>query len=138
MFEGYANASRDEITSAAQPRRAFVSHPHDLVHRSGINRGIVGAVPETHKIARRARTRRQKADLRPAYPRDAVGDTGELTNRVKGDLLVVGAGLHRDIAARARRFELVSRKAWQIAQGIRFQTGEAKAIFSIVEEQARA
>ena len=53
------------------------------------------------------------AELRPAHRRGAEPDAGEVADRVHGDLRVVGAGLHAQVAVAARGVEVVGREVRQ-------------------------
>ena len=83
--------------------------------------GIAGAVLETHQIARRAAASRigDEAGLQPADLRDVIGQAHELANGVEGDLRIVGASLHRQIAAGAFGHQLIAAESGHIDQGCR-------------------
>ena len=52
--------------------------------------------------------RAPEAELRPAHHDDAAADAGEVADGVERDLRVVGARLDAEVAAAARRVELVA------------------------------
>ena len=79
-----------------------------------------------------------EAGLNPADVGDAIGEPRQLAHRVKGDLRIVGAGLHEEIAAGARRRELVAGEIRQIDEGLRPLGAKAVAIAAVLDEQPGA
>ena len=122
----HVDPAGDEVGAAGQPRRPSVSSsasdPDVLVERVGLlGLDVGGAVLEAEQVARRGLRgrggrRAAEAELRPAHRDRAEADAGQVADRVHGDLRVVGAGLHAQVAAGPGRVELVAREVRQVAQ----------------------
>ena len=114
-LDQHADPARDEVrcrrastraASSAGPRRASSSASRVL------ELDVVRPVLEAHQVARRVlraarRRRAAEAELRPAHHDAAAAEPREVAHGVERDLRVVGAGLHAEVAAAARRVERV-------------------------------
>ena len=122
-LDQHADPARDQVAAAAHPRLVgLVADPDEAVHRRRVlGLDVVGAVLEAHEVARRrlrgARGRgAAEAELRPPHDDGAAADAGEVADDVEGDLRIVGAGLHAEVAAAARRVERVTGQRGQICK----------------------
>ena len=80
-------------------------------------------------VLRRGRRRRAaEPELGPAQSRSAAADAGEVAERVEGDLRVVGAALHGEVAAGLVRVEHVALEARHVDERGRTVRGETQAI----------
>ena len=75
---------------------------------------------------------RQETRLRPTDLRRAIGEAVEFAHRVERHLRVVGAGLHRDVAAGARGLQLVAVEFRQVDERLRPPGGEAVAVDAVL------
>ncbi len=83
--------------------------------------------------------RTPEAELGPAQRGAAERDAGEVADRVHGDLGVVGAGLHAEVAVAALRLQGVGGEVREPAQRRGLPVGEAEAVPALgVAEQRRA
>ena len=143
MLQRNSDPPRDEITSAAHPERALVAHPDDLVETArSVGRCDAGAridcaILEAHQVSRRfaERRTRQEPALRPAHLDDAITEPLQFSHRMKRDERVIGAGLHRQIAARARGHELIAVEFGQIDQRLGPLGGQPVAVRAVLDEK---
>ena len=82
----------------------------------------------------RRRRRAAEAELAPPHRDHAEADPHQVAHRVHRHLGVVRAGLDDDVAARARRVEVVADEARQLAQRLGLAVGQAEPVV----EQGRA
>lgn len=104
---------------------------------------VVGAVLLTEQVARRlllggGGRRAPEAQLRPAQPRPAEREAGEVADGVHRNLRVVRAGLHAEIAAGDPRFNEVVDHLRQRLELLRQLPGEAEAIDPVLREKQAA
>jgi hypothetical protein len=96
-----------------------------------------------HQVARRrlraaGRRGAAEAQLRPAHHRDAARDAREVADGVEGDLRVVRARLHADVAAGEVGIELVPRQRRQRRERLGLPAREPEAVLARVREERRA
>jgi hypothetical protein len=97
-------------------RRATRYDPDVLVHRRlVIAMDVVRAIEETQQVSRRclrcdSARGTAEARLGPANRDDSAPDPGEVTNRVKRHLGIVGAGLDAQVAIAGCRVERPGRR----------------------------
>ena len=122
MLECDQNAPGHHIAAAMHPCRRIISG-ENISCDCGFVLGfqIAGTVLETHEIARRfAGTGiRQEARLRPADSPNAPGELRETAHRMKSNLRIVRAGLHGNVAARARFNQLIAGEFGYVDQCVR-------------------
>ncbi len=135
-----------EVGATRQPAGGRVvvrRDPHVRVERVRLLRlDVLGAVLEAEQVARgllarRRRRRAAEAELRPAHGDGAEADAREVADRVDGDLRVVGAGLHAQVAAGARRVEVVGREVRQRLERRRPPVGEAEPVAAVLGLEER-
>ena len=78
-----------------------------------------------------------EAELGPAHDDGAAADPGQVADRVEGDLGVVGAGLHAEVAAAFLGDELVAGQRRDLPQGGRPLAAQAEAA-ALEEARARS
>src|SRR5881394_791857 len=121
-LEQHADAAGDQIAAPAHPGGAFVADPDEALHRFGVlGADVRRAVLEAHQVARRVLAAAgargaAEAELRPTHYDRAATDPRLVADRVEGDLGIVGAGLHADVAAAFPRVQLVGGQRWDLAQ----------------------
>ena len=103
---------------------------------------VVRPVLEPHEVARgHLRARRAggaaEPELGPAQHDDPAADPAEVAHRVERDLRVVGASLHHDVAAGARRVELVARERRQVDRAQRAARRDPEPVLAVAHEQRR-
>ena len=116
---------------SAAPRGSAAGHPRLIVGRADpdvlVERRpssalmLLRSVLEPEQVSRcrpacRGRRGAAEPELRPLHRGRAEADAGEVADGVHGDLRVVGARLDRDVAAAARRVEVVRREVRQLDQ----------------------
>ncbi len=134
-----------DVRAAAHPGLRLVgADPHEAAHLAVVACvEIVRAVLEPLQVARRDRNLRRRRgapepELRPAHDRGAAGDPGQVSDRVEGDLRIVGAGLDAQVAVGAGRVELVARQRAERRERPRPPRREAEAVAPVLQEDARA
>ena len=68
---------------------------------------------------------------------DAIAEPLQFPHGMERDLRIVGARLHREVAARARGLELIAVEFRQVDQRLRPLGGQAVAVRAVLDEQAR-
>ena len=136
VLQRHADPAHHKIAAAAHPVRPLVADPDGLVHCVGV------WVPSLNPIRLRGVAAvcraRQKTGLRPANLGHAIGEPGQLPDRMKRHLRIVGAGLDRQIAAGRLRRQLVAVEPRQVDQRLWPRAGEAVTILAVLDEQPRA
>ena len=141
MFERDARAAHDDVAAAAHPVRRLVAGPDDRVHFLGsLASGL--PVPSLKPIRLRGVCLGPKSETKPACTQRmlaiAIGEPRELPHGVEGDLRIVGAGLHVEIAAGARRDQLIAGEMRQVDEAPSASAPEAVAVDAVLLEQAGA
>ncbi len=154
VLERDADAAHDQVGAAAHPGRPFLAHPDDLLEREWVGAGhagdplpralgdrVLGAVLEAHQVARRVLGGVVRAEIRSepsAGARRRLGQPRELADGVEGNLRIVGAGLHREVAAAARLLELVAVELRQVDKRRGPPRGQAVTVLTVLDEQPGA
>ena len=118
--------------------------PDVLVERSRVlELDVVRPVLEAHEVARRVllparRRRAAEPELRPAHDDDTAADSREVADGVEGDLRIVGARLHAEVAAGAGRIERVARERRQLDERPRTPGLEPETVVTAEREERRA
>ena len=109
-LDAHPDPPRDQVGAAGQPVRAVaLGHPHIAVDRVGLlSLEVAGTVLEPEQVSRRGlltggRRGAAEAQLRVAHRDGPEAHPGQVADRVHGDLRVVGARLHADVATAAGR-----------------------------------
>src|SRR5262249_55500592 len=115
----HADAPGHQVAAAPHPARAFVSDPNEAIHGFGVlGADVGGAVLEAHQVAWRLLAAAgagsaAEAELGPAHRDRPATDPGQVAHCMEGDLWVIGAGLHAEVAAAFSPDQLVAGQRWE-------------------------
>ena len=144
MLERNPDPARDEIAAAAHPAGPLVADPDDVVEAREEHRALAPPsaglfVPSLKPIRLRGVSPGGVRGRNPVCAQricaDAIGEAIQLAHRVKRDLRIIGAGLHRKIAAGARGLQLVAVEFGQVDQRLRPLGGKPVAVHAVLHEQ---
>jgi len=122
-----------------------ILYPHEVLDQLGLlGLEVRRAVLEPEQVAwgglrRRRRGRTAEAELRPAQRRRPERDAGQVADRVHGDLGIVGAGLHAQVAVGSLWRQGIAAEVWKFDERGRPTIPQAEPGLALrVGEQRRA